>query len=142
MAWLLLRWIDVSTTVLREGCGSLCTARVSNEDRKIRSEHLMFLKRVSCRLRQNDCLLVVAITRLYRYHTAIANIYYKCENGRDAVKPYNRPISSSRPESIEKLGHFVANVHCASFRLMEGSLSTNKETVRTFIREGLSKTKV
>ncbi|GFX16140.1 hypothetical protein TNCV_4703961 [Trichonephila clavipes] len=34
--WLLLWWIDGTTTVAREGCGSLCTARVINEGRKVR----------------------------------------------------------------------------------------------------------
>ncbi|GFT21087.1 hypothetical protein TNCV_2581851 [Trichonephila clavipes] len=32
-AWLLLRWTDGAITTVREGCGSLCMDRITNEGR-------------------------------------------------------------------------------------------------------------
>ncbi|GFV57735.1 hypothetical protein TNCV_4463331 [Trichonephila clavipes] len=57
-AWLLLRWIDDSTTAAREGCGSLCTARITNERRRVQSGYLPFQTRVLYLPHQNDRLQV------------------------------------------------------------------------------------
>ncbi|GFU70980.1 FLJ37770-like protein [Trichonephila clavipes] len=53
-----------------------------------------------------------------------------------------RPISSRTPEIIEKVRNFMANDRCASLRLMDYSLSTNKEKIRTILHEDLGKKEV
>ncbi|GFS62229.1 FLJ37770-like protein [Trichonephila clavipes] len=58
------------------------------------------------------------------------------------INEVKKLISSRTPEIIEKVRNFVANDPCASLRLMEDSLSTNKETIRTTLHEDLGKTKV
>ncbi|GFS92932.1 FLJ37770-like protein [Trichonephila clavipes] len=69
--------------------------------------------------------------------------YKRFVDGRDTIE-YDqccgRPISS-RTAKIEKVRNFVLNDRCASLRLMEDSLSTNKETIRTIQHEDLGKTK-
>ncbi|GFV92260.1 hypothetical protein TNCV_3951151 [Trichonephila clavipes] len=57
-------WIDGTPTAVREGCGSLCTVRGTNEGGKFRSEYLPFRTQVLYPPRQNDRLCVIIFPEL------------------------------------------------------------------------------
>ncbi|GFV98634.1 protein GVQW3 [Trichonephila clavipes] len=71
--------------------------------------------------------------------------YKRFLDGRDRVEVdqrSGRPISSRTADIIEKVQNFAENDRCALLRLMEDSLSTNKETIRTILHEDMGKTKL